>query len=279
MFGKRSANMRYGITLFLIIVACIFMIVPKITGNQSNGISNITATPAEKHNIEIGVRETIQYFKKYKQNLKDEVKIVSVNKLSAYSTLVNEYKLSESQAELVAVGRGFYMGNTIFINTQIADNRVIQIGTVAHELTHHYQKQLTKSTDSLFWLQEGMADVTAGNILEECSQTVPQLIPISQLDLPANLNLTKLRSNEDWIQSVAQYGADAVYIYSSIAVRELIFQTSYWSLIEFHTELNRNKNIEKSFKKAFHIELDDFEKKIAEDIKGKKKERFYYKYY
>lgn len=255
------------------------MIVPKITGNDSDRISITTETQAEKHTIEIGARETVKYFKKYKQNLKDEIKIVSVNKLTAYSTVANKYGLSESQAESVSMGRGFYTGNIIFINMQIANSSVIQIGTVAHELTHHYQKQLTKSDRSLLWLQEGMADVTAGNVLEESGQAVSQVIPISQLKLPADLDLAKLKSNEDWLQSVPQYGADAVYIYSSIAVRELISRTSYWSLIEFHNELNRNKSIEKSFKKAFGIELEDFEQEFSEDIKNKKNSYLYYKYY
>ncbi len=271
--------MKYGVFLLLVVMACAVVIVPKITGNESDRMSIIASTAVEQKTLETGAKETVKYFKKYKQNLKDEVKIVSVNQSSSPSTLVNKYEISKVQAELVAVGRGFYTDNTVFVNMQIANQPVIQMSTVAHELTHHYQKQLINSTDNLLWLQEGMAEVTAGYVLDESGQTVSQVIKISQLHLPADLKLSKLRSEADWLQAVSQYGAEAVYSYSTIAVRELIAQKSYWSLIEFHNELNSTKDIEKSFKKVFLIELEDFEKKISEDIKENKGNILHYKYY
>lgn len=269
--------MKYVIVLFLTVMACIFILIPQ-TSMQSDKIA-ITATSAlDKTDIQIGVRETVKYFEKFNQELRDEVKIIAdTDKLALRFTLIDKYKISESEAELIVSGRGFYMGNTIIINTQMANSSIVKIGTIAHELTHHYQKQIIHSTSSLVWLQEGMADVTAGNILEESHQGTAQVLSVSQLNLSSDLDLANLHTDEDWMHAVKNYGGAAVYTFSSIAVRELVSRTGYWSLIEFHNELNQTKNVEKSFKKAFLIELRDFEKEFSEDIKNGN--QYYYKYY
>lgn len=271
--------MRIGFALFFLVAAAIFVIIPKVTGNSQDRITVAAEKADEKKALEGEAQETVAYFTKYKENLKADIKIVAVNSSASYSTLVNKYKLSESQAATVSSGRGFYTNNTIFINTQMAAGSIVQKATVAHELTHHYQKQLAKTEYSLLWLQEGMADVTAGNVLEDTGQSAPQLISVARLNLPTQLTLSQLRSDADWLQAAGQYGAEAVYIYSSMAVRELVDRNGYGSLIAFHHELGRTQDIEKSFKSAFRVELEEFEKKFTQRVNNPKSQLEYRKFY
>lgn len=245
----------------------------------SPGKIKIEAAAGDKKILETGARATIKFFTKYNQPLKYEITITAIQDKQAYKErLQTRYNLEESTAGLVADGRGFYTGDTIFINTKIADTELLRLATVAHELTHHYQRQLAPDA-ALQWLQEGMADAAACAILAESGQAELQPQPVKQLRLPAELNLAGLRTDEGWLQSVNKYGANAVYAYSALAVQQLISQKGFLSCIDYYQELRRTHNIEISFKKAFGMELSEYQEGFREYVENNQDSIYYSNYY
>jgi hypothetical protein len=237
-------------------------------------------TSEDKQVIETGARETVKFFKNYKLALNNEIAIATISDKNAYKNLLmNKYNLPENTAELVSDGRGFYTGDTILINTKAANSDLLRVATVAHELTHHYQRQMAPNAVGLEWLQEGMADVAACDILEQSGQAQIQPLPVKQLKLPAELNLANLNTAEEWVESVNKYGANAVYAYSTLAARRLISERGFLSCINYYHELKHTRNVEASFKTAFGMALSEYQEKFSEYMQNNTENIYYYNYY
>ncbi|MCE5284558.1 MAG: hypothetical protein LLG02_01735 [Pelosinus sp.] len=272
--------MKYMAVLVAVLAAGFFFINYHKTVVPMEKVTIDAMTAEEKKSIEVGAGETIKYFKKYNQAPKNQVTIVTMNDKQVYEDLlVSRYKLNRDTAELVSAGRGFYTGDTIFINTKAAANDLLRIATTAHEFTHYFQNQMAPGIAGLAWLQEGMADTAACDILEQAGQAQIQPLPVKQLKLPAELSLANLKTDEDWIDAVNEYGANTVYAYSALAARRLISQKGFLCCINFYQELNRTHNIETSFKTAFGMELSEYQEKFSEYMKNDKDSIYYYNYY
>lgn len=272
--------MKYMIVLVMVLAAGFFFMNYSSQGLPNDKVTMSTMTQDEQKSVETAVKETVKYYKKYNENLKNKISIMTINDQASYQrVLSSKYHLSDNAAQLVSAGRGFYTGDTIFINTKAANTDLLRIATIAHELTHHYQQQMAPGTARLQWLQEGMADAAACNILEQSREAQIQPLPVKQLKLPIELDLAKLGTDEEWVDAVNEYGANAVYAYSALAVRRLISQKDFQSFMYYYQELNRTHNTSESFKKAFGMELSEFQDNFNKYVQSDKENIYYYNYY
>lgn len=146
------------------------------------------------------------------------------------------------------------------------------IATVAHEMVHQHQAQLTNGkTVALEWLTEGMAGILAVHLTESRggkSLAAYKNYCLQEINAaPALPDLTELRTSKQWRASLEKYGTSVTYRIAEAAAIELHASSGWDPFIAYFQLVNQTTDQEMFFAQSFGISLRNFEHHLAEKLK------------
>jgi len=198
-------------------------------------------------------------------HLTNQVIIVLTTERKAYITeVIARFKVSELEAERVARGTHALSGNNLIIVDMSGIPTVRQkTFLIAHELTHHYQRQLAgNQAGTVKWMLEGMAEEVGAHVVAQ--QGYFQVKQYKDnwwtgLAMTANKpSLNQLETARDWSMSISQYGSPLTYKTAGLAVLILTEQFGQEKVLDYFAGLGRGENPETSFQKVFGMRMVDF---------------------
>ena len=191
--------------------------------------------------------------------------IVLTRDRKAYvAEIVNRFKIDELAAQRASRGTDALSGDR-FVIVNISGIPTIRQKTflIAHELTHHYQRQIAgANAGKVKWLLEGMAETVGAQVVARRGywETV-QYRNNWQVGLQAADNkpdLSDLETAAGWSAAIARYGSAITYKTAGLAVMTLTERFSQGKVLDYFAGLGRGETPDVSFRKAFGISLADF---------------------
>ena len=218
--------------------------------------------------------ETTLFFQEQDVLLKNPVTIVLTRGRAAFITeSARRFKVSEFEVNRLARGVDALAGNgLIVVNVDAVPTARQRTFLLAHELTHHYQRQLAGlQAQQVKWMLEGTAEaVGAAVVSRQGFFTVQQYKDnwfrgISQAGSKPALGM--LRRSNDWATALSRYGSGLTYKTAGLGVLMLMEQQGQGSVIAYFAHLGSGVTAESAFEIVFGLPLADFESQLADSTR------------
>jgi len=222
--------------------------------------------PAETADVRQAADSTLAYYQEAGLQLQQPVTIVLARDRKTFlAETMSRFRISELEANRVAQGVDALAGNgLIIVNVGGIPTPRQRTFLVAHELTHHVQRQLAGArAGEVKWLLEGMAEAVGAQVsARQGFLSMEQYKANWQNGLRAAAKkpqLAELRSSKGWANSLSAYGSGLTYKTAGLSALVLSEQYGMQSIIQYFTELGQGQSPDAAFHHSFGRELLDFE--------------------
>jgi len=251
------------------ITACAFSTTSDIWADPNKGVKieqmvGITSEAADE--IQQAADATTRFFiNNTGMRLKNQVIIIlTTDRRSYIDEIITKFKISELEAERVARGTHALSGkNLIIVDMSGIPTARQKTFLIAHELTHHYQRQIAGNrAGNVMWMLEGMAETVGAQVVAQ--QGYLQIEQYKNnwrtglaktADKPS---LSQLKTSNDWSRSISQYGSSLAYKTAGLAVLMLTERFGQEKVLDYFAELRQGEDPEVTFQNIFGITMTDF---------------------
>jgi hypothetical protein len=213
--------------------------------------------------------ETTLFFTDANIRLEKSITIVLTRDRKAYiSEVISRFKISEFEAAKVTKGTDAIAGkDLIIVNLSGVPTPRQKTFLIAHEMTHHYQRQLAgDQAGKVKWMLEGMAESVGAQVVAR--KGYMNLVGyknnwLGGLKTANNKpRLFELRSRDGWSNAISQYGSGLTYKTAGVAVLLLTERFGQQKVLDYFVELGQGESPETSFQRVFGVKMTDFESEL-----------------
>lgn len=192
--------------------------------------------------------------------------VVTSTKESYISAIGNEFGYSREIVEKThAESIGVTLGHKIIMNIE-GSTSALEFKTLAHELSHQYHLSLGGSSNQLYWMGEGIADVLAAGILSVNGIGTLDSYEKNRLAVLRSAgnvpDLSSLRTSADWRNQASKTGMGINYYTAETAAMFLVRKVGFAPLFDYFKIVGKTGYRTKAFYEAFGITLEDFEEEF-----------------
>ncbi len=264
------SNAVYGLMLVLAAVFLLNACAAAAPGDK--GLNRVAVEaladilPAETADVRQAADSTLAYYQAAGLQLQQPVTIVLARDRKTFlAETMSRFRISELEVQRVAKGVDALAGNGLIVmNMDGIPTPRQRTFLVAHELTHQVQRQLAGTrAGEVKWLMEGMAESIGAQVsARQGFLSVEQYKANWQNGLRAAVNkpqLAELANSQGWSNSLAAYGSGLTYKTAGLGALVLSEQHGMQSLIQYFAELGNGQVPAAAFRRAFGVDLFDFE--------------------
>ena len=227
-------------------------------------------TLEETADFQQAARATTAYYQEQGLQLKKPVTLVLTRNRQAFLTeSITRFKVSELEVHKAAKAVDALAGDHLIVfNVDGTPTTRQRVFILAHELTHQYQRELAgANADGVKWMLEGMAEAVGAQLVARAGFfSVPQYKANWQTGIamsPQKPFLNELRTSSGWSNSLTTYGGPLTYKTAGLATLILLERYGTPKFLAYFRELNRGSTPEEAFRKAFDLDMGQFENEIA----------------
>ncbi len=191
--------------------------------------------------------------------------VLTPNRKSYITEVIARFHLNDLEAEKVARGTDALSSkNLIIVNMSALPTVRQKTFLIAHELTHHYQRQIAGNrADQIIWLLEGMAESVGAQVVDQQGY-----LKLDQYEhnwqgglrmATSKPDLAELETRNSWSLALSKYGSPMTYKTAGLAVLILTQEFGQQKVLEYFRGLERGESPDVSFQNAFGISISTYQ--------------------
>jgi hypothetical protein len=191
--------------------------------------------------------------------------LLTPDRNSFIAEVTARFHINEFEAQRVAKGADALSGGHLtVINISGIPSARQKLFLTAHELTHHYQRQIAGNQASeIMWLLEGMADTLGAQAVDHegyfsLNQYQHNWQTGLQMIAPKP-SLCELETKADWSHSISSYGSTVTYKTAALAVLYLTKQFGEEKILDYFRSLGQGDSADAAFQNVFGMSIREYE--------------------